>query len=70
MQEFIKKEWVKTSEFPQDFIPSDGVACRQSDENNECTIKGFYDRKTGVTHIQEIEHHIKARNTTVGKAIY
>jgi hypothetical protein len=55
--EFIEKEWIKTSKFPKDFIPSDGIEFIQSDENNECTIKGFYERKTGVTHIQEIEHN-------------
>ena len=49
---FIKPEHLIISDWPTNLIPANGeVFCVTEDG---CTVKGFYDPETGVTHIQEI----------------
>ena len=50
---FIDPFFVKTSEYPQNFLPAGSIAICQSSEDGDCTVKGFYDPKTGEFHIQE-----------------
>ena len=54
---FFKKEWVKPSKYPSDFIPAGAevfIGVDQGSPDGDCTVKGFY--KNGVFHVQEIEH--------------
>jgi hypothetical protein len=51
----FKKESIKSSEYPSDFIPFGAIAFVSTDEGSpdgDCTIKGFY--FDGVLHLQEI----------------
>ncbi len=53
----FKKEWVKPSDFPADFIPNRAKLITGIDEGSpdgDCTVKGFY--KDGEYHIQSVEH--------------
>lgn len=43
-----------TSEYPYNFLPAGSVAIDLASEDGDCTVKGFFDQKTGITHIQEI----------------
>lgn len=54
---FIDPSWIKTSEYPPDFLPTGSIGIDQSSENGDCTVKGFYDPKTGEYHIQEVVHN-------------
>jgi hypothetical protein len=54
MTNFINPKLIKISEYPSNFIPANSIVINQTDENNECTVKGFYDPITKVYHIQEI----------------
>lgn len=49
---FIKPERLIISDWPENLIPASGKAFSFTDGN--CTVTGFYDPDTGVTHIQEI----------------
>jgi hypothetical protein len=53
MTKFIDPSWIKSSEYPADFLPAGSIAIDQASEDGTCTVKGFYDPKTGETHIQE-----------------
>jgi len=59
MEPMFKKEWIKISEYPSDFIPNGGqvfVGIDYGSPDGDCTVKGFYDPVTGEYHIQEIEN--------------
>ena len=49
---FIKPERLIIDDWPENLIPASGKAFSFTDGN--CTVKGFYDPNSGVTHIQEI----------------
>ena len=49
---FITPRSLIVSDWPENLIPANGKAFSFTDGN--CTVKGFYDPDTGVTHIQEI----------------
>lgn len=57
MADFIDPSWVKTSDYPPNFLPAGSIAIDQSSEDGDCTVKGFYDPKTGEYHIQEVVHN-------------
>ena len=53
----FKKDWLKTSEYPKDFIPRGGeifIGVDPASQDGDCTVKGFY--KDGVFHVQEVEY--------------
>jgi hypothetical protein len=55
--EFFKKDWIKTSDYPADFIPDGAKLFTGVDEgppDGDCTVKGFY--KDGQCHVQSVEH--------------
>jgi hypothetical protein len=54
---FIDPRWIKASDYPTDFLPAGSIAIDQASENGDCTVKGFYDPKTGEYHIQEVVHN-------------
>ncbi len=56
---FIDPSWIKTSDYPTDFLPAGSIAIDQASENGDCTVKGFYDPKTGEYHIQEVVHNVE-----------
>ena len=49
----IDAAWLKTSNISANLIPAGCIVVSQSDEDG-CIVKGFYDPKDGVMHIQEI----------------
>lgn len=51
---FIDPAWLKTSNIPANLIPAGCTAVSQSSEDGR-TVKGFYDPKDGVMHIQEVD---------------
>lgn len=57
MADFIEQSWIKTSEYPSNFLPAGSIAINQASEDGECTVKGFYDPATGEYHIQEVVHN-------------
>ena len=63
MADFIDPSWVKTSEYPTNFLPAGSIAIDQTSENGDCTVKGFYDPKTGEYHIQEVVHNAADKPT-------
>jgi len=58
MDNFIDPSWIKTSDCPADFLPAGTIVIDQADENGDCTVKGFYDPKTGEFHVQEVVHNV------------
>ena len=60
VESFFDPSWIKTSEYPADFVPSGAVVIDQASEDGDCTVavKGFYDPKTGEFHIQEVMHNV------------
>lgn len=55
--EVFKKEQVKISDYPADFIPKDAkliIGIDEGSPDGDCTVKGFY--KDGEYHIQSVEH--------------
>ncbi len=61
MADFIDQSWIKTSEYPPNFLPAGSIAIDQSSENGDCAVKGFYDPATGEYHIQEVVHNALAQ---------
>ena len=59
MADFINPSWIKTSDYPADFLPAGSIAIDQASEDGDytCTVKGFYDPATGEYHIQEVVHN-------------
>lgn len=57
MADFIDPSWIKTSEYPPNFLPAGSIAIDQASEDGDCTVKGFYDPATGEYHIQEVVHN-------------
>ena len=59
MADFIYPSWswIKTSEYPPNFLPAGSIVIDQTSEDGDCTVKGFYDPKTGEYHIQEVVHN-------------
>ena len=57
MADFIDPSWIKTSDYPTNFLPAGSIAIDQASENGDCTVKGFYDPATGEYHIQEVVHN-------------
>ena len=52
----FKKEWLKPSNSPSDFIPNGAemfIGVDRASPNGDCTVKGFY--KNGEYHIQEVQ---------------
>lgn len=48
----------KVSDCPTDFIPAGAKIIIGVDmADDDCTVKGFYDPKTGEYHIQEVVHN-------------
>jgi hypothetical protein len=55
--EVFRKEWIKTSEYPGDFVPKGAeifIGVDQGSPDGDYTAKGFYDPKTGEFHVQEV----------------
>lgn len=50
---------IKISDYPADFIPAGAVEILGVDiaPGGDCTVKGFYDPRTGEYHIQEVVHN-------------
>jgi len=50
---------IKVSDYPADLIPVEAEVIVGMDysDDGDYTVKGFYDRKTGEFHIQEIVHN-------------
>jgi hypothetical protein len=63
MADFIDQSWIKTSDYQPNFFPAGSVAINQASENGDCTVKGFYDPKTGEYHIQEVAHNTCNKRT-------
>lgn len=57
MADFFDPSWIKTSDYPKNFLPAGSIVIDQASENGDCTVKGFYDTKTGEYHIQEVVHN-------------
>ena len=57
MTNLIDPSWIKISDYPQNILPAGSIAIDQASENGDCTVKGFYDPKTGEIHIQEVVHN-------------
>ena len=57
MTDFIDLSWITTSDYPPNVLPAGSIAIDQASENGDCTVKGFYDQKTGEYHIQEVVHN-------------
>lgn len=56
----MRKELIKTSDYPEDFIPAGGkiiIGVDLASKDGDCTVKGFYDPKMGEYHIQEVAHN-------------
>ena len=52
----FKKEWLKPSDYPSDFIPIGAevfIGVDKESPNGDYTAKGFY--KNGEYHIQEVQ---------------
>ena len=51
---------IKVSDCPADYIPDGAEAIIGVDysDDGDCTVKGFYDPKTGEYHIQEVLHNV------------
>ncbi len=64
---FIDPSWIKTSDYPPNFLPAGSIAIDQASENGDCTVKGFYDPKTGEYHIQEVLHNQTAKRAATRK---
>ena len=55
--EIFKKEQIKPSDYPADFIPNAAkliIGVDEGSKDGDCTVKGFY--KDGEYHIQSVEH--------------
>lgn len=55
--EIFKKEQIKPSDYPADFIPKGAkllIGVDKASPDGECTVKGFY--KDGEYHIQSVEY--------------
>ena len=66
MEKPFKKEWIKISEYPADFVPKGAevfVGVDQGSPYGDCTVKGFYDPNTGAFHIQELVPNNKYQPT-------
>jgi hypothetical protein len=61
---FFDVSLIKTSNYPYNLIPSGSIMIDQASEDGDCTIKGFYDTKTGKYHIQEMVYNKEIRNGT------
>ena len=68
MADFIYPSWswIKTSEYPPNFLPAGSIVIDQTSEDGDCTVKGFYDPKTGEYHIQEVVHNVPHEGPPVG----
>lgn len=55
----------KVSDYPTDYIPAGAKVITGIDysDEGECTVKGFYDPKTGEYHIQEVVHNSACTDT-------
>lgn len=63
MEQMFKKEWIKTSDYPSDFIPAGAkvfVGVDYGSPDGDYTVKGFYDPKTGEIHIQGRKRYVAA----------
>lgn len=61
----ISKEAVKISEYPPNFIPAGAIAISETEDG--CTVKGFFDRTTEETHIQEVIYDNQSLRRMGGK---
>lgn len=50
--------WIKTSKYPENFLPAGSIAIDQASEDGDYTVKGFYDPVHGEFHIQKVVHNI------------
>jgi len=66
MTDFIDPSWIKTSEYPPNFLPAGSIAFNQTSEDGDCTVKGFYDPKTDQSHIQEVVHNARVNSAAEG----
>ena len=57
MTPLIDPSWIKVSDYPDNLLPAGSIAIDQASEDGDCTVKGFYDPKTGEIHIQEVVHN-------------
>jgi hypothetical protein len=60
---FIDPSWIKTSDYPANFLPANTIAIDQASEDGDCTVKGFYDPATGEYHIQEVVYNAEITGT-------
>jgi hypothetical protein len=54
----FKREWLKSSEYPADFIPAGGkvfIGVDRGSPDGDCTVKGFY--KDGEFYVQSAQAH-------------
>lgn len=59
MSDVFDERKIEISDYPSDFIPEGAVVILGVDysKDGDCTVKGFYDPKTGEYHIQEVVHN-------------
>ena len=70
MKQVFKKEWFKASDYPADFVPKGAevfIAVDPAYPDGDCTVKGFYDQKTGEFHIQEVVHNARHNRPSEAK---
>jgi len=62
----FKKEWIKASDYPENFVPNQArifVGVDMGSSDGDYTVKGFYDPATGEFHIQECGANALAQRT-------
>lgn len=55
----FNKDWFKISEYPSNLVPKGAkiiIGVDPASPDGDCTVRGFYDPKTGELHVQEVDY--------------